>query len=68
MRRIGVTIGKNGNVEIDFSGFEGQACSIEREQLANLLAEVGINLDRLRVEPKRENESMIELGDASLET
>lgn len=54
MRKIIVTIEKDGTVKHDFVGFVGQACMQAEDELRAKLAELGIQVATTRFEPKPE--------------
>jgi len=54
MRKIVVTIESDGTVKHDYVGFAGQACMKADEELRAKLAELGIQVEQTRFEPKPE--------------
>ena len=54
MRKIVITVLPNGKVQHDFIGFAGQACIHAEEALRAKLAELGIESETTRFEPKPE--------------
>jgi len=61
-RKIEVTIGQNGEVVVEFSGFPGEECFTEAERLQALLASLGLEVDVKDVVRKSAAEIERELG------
>lgn len=54
MRKIVITVLPDGKVQHDFQGFVGQACVHAEDELRAKLAELGIESETTRFEPKPE--------------
>jgi DUF2997 family protein len=54
MHKIVITILPDGTVQHDFQGFVGQACMQAEDELRAKLAELGIQVQTTRFEPKPE--------------
>jgi len=54
MHKIVITVLPDGTVRRDFQGFAGQACIQAEEALSAKLAELGIQSETTRFEPKPE--------------
>jgi hypothetical protein len=54
MRKIVITVLPDGTVKHDYVGFVGQACVKADEELRAKLAELGIQSETTRFEPKPE--------------
>lgn len=68
-RRIEVEVGKDGQIRVDFKGFEGQTCFDEAEALQKALKEMGLWAIPVTVTPKTsariEEETGVEQGPAA---
>ncbi len=54
MRKIQVTVNKDGTTKTDFDGFVGPACLSEAEKLRELLARFGVVVEQTNFIPKPE--------------
>jgi len=61
-RRIDVEVGRNGQVKVEFSGFEGETCFEEAEALQRMLKELGLWAIPVTVTPKTTAQIEDELG------
>lgn len=61
-RRIQVEVGRNGQVKVDFSGFEGGNCYDEAEALQRILKEMGLWAIPVTVTPKTSTQMEDETG------
>lgn len=52
-KKITVTITPDGKLHSDYDGFDGQACFTEAEKLAQSLAQQGLDMEVIKVDPKR---------------
>ncbi len=70
-RQVDVEVGRNGQVKVEFSGFEGEICYDEAESLRKILRSLGLWALPVTVTPKTSSEIESELGsdvDAKAET
>ncbi len=51
-KRIDIEIGKNGQLNLEFSGFVGEDCFVEAEVLQGMLREMGLWAIPVTVTPK----------------
>lgn len=56
MKEIQARIGPNGDITIEYAGFQGKACLKEGEQLRRLLQASGVTVEETRFEGKPELE------------
>lgn len=61
-RRVDVEVGRNGQVKIEFSGFEGDLCFEEAEGLKKILRTMGLWALPVSVAPKTASEIEFEMG------
>ncbi len=54
MRKIQVTVNKDGTTSTDFDGFAGPTCLAEAEKLRELLAALGVKMQETNFIPKPE--------------
>ncbi len=52
-----VTIDGLGNLQVDFSGYTGNACTYEEVELRSLLAELGLNVEPRNRRSKNRSDS-----------
>jgi hypothetical protein len=61
-RRVDVEVGRNGQVKMEFSGFEGDLCYEEAESLRKILRSMGLWAVPVSVTPKTPSEIEAEVG------
>jgi hypothetical protein len=62
-RLVQVEVGRNGQVKMDFSGFEGETCYDEADALQRALKELGLWAIPLTVTPKPSAQTAEEVGE-----
>lgn len=60
-RRVDIEVGRNGEVKMEFSGFEGDLCYEEAEGLREILRTLGLWAVPVTVTPKSPAEIDLEL-------
>ncbi|HHX29424.1 MAG: hypothetical protein ACOX5Q_04320 [Bacillota bacterium] len=61
-RRVDVEVGRNGQLKIEFSGFDGELCYEEAESLQKILRSMGLWALPVSVMPKTSSEMEAEVG------
>jgi len=60
-KKITVTISPDGKLHSDYDGFDGEACFQEAEKLAQSLAQQGLDMTVVKVDPKRREQELRKL-------
>ncbi|QUL98772.1 MAG: DUF2997 domain-containing protein [Candidatus Fermentithermobacillus carboniphilus] len=61
-RRIDVEIGRNGEIKVEYSGFEGETCFEEKEALEKALKEMGLWAIPITIVRKTSSQISDEIG------
>jgi|FaiFalFF_MnMetaG_3_1042247.scaffolds.fasta_scaffold02470_4 hypothetical protein len=62
MREVKAKIDKDGKVSIEFTGFIGDECVEEREQLRKILLDLGVVIEAREIRKKSERQLLGETG------
>lgn len=59
MAKVSIIVDRNSKIHFDFQGFAGDACYLEHEKLANILAKLGLEQETESVQPKEEEQEEV---------
>lgn len=57
-----IIVDEKGNIQVDFYGYEGDACLKAEERLKKVLEELGLHVEVKSSEPKTQAQIQAELG------